>query len=103
MNNRKSKLLKASMAPVFAAGVIAMGTGVGLAVPAKADCAGHNQTAELPAAKARGGEVILAASCNPCNPCAAKDNPCAAHPCNPCAAKDNPCGASNPCSADKKN
>ncbi len=30
--------------------------------------------------------LILAASCNPCNPCAAKK----CNPCNPCAAK-NPC------------
>ena len=35
-----------------------------------------------PAAEAR--PVLLAAACNPCNPCAAK-NPC--NPCNPCAAK----------------
>ncbi len=39
---------------------------------------------------------------NPCNPCAAKTNPCAAkNPCNPCAAKMknpcNPCAAQNPC------
>ena len=49
----------------------------------------------------------FAASCNPCNPCAAKKacnpcNPCAAkkcNPCNPCAAKKcNPC---NPCAAKK--
>ncbi len=50
--------------------------------------------------------LILAASCNPCNPCAAKKcnpcNPCAAknacNPCNPCAAK-NPCNPCNPCAA----
>ncbi len=46
--------------------------------------------------------VEIAASCNPCNPCAAKNpcNPCAAkNPCNPCAAKNpcNPCAAKNPC------
>jgi hypothetical protein len=48
--------------------------------------------------------LILAAACNPCNPCAAKKcnpcNPCAAkNPCNPCAAKNpcNPCAAKNPC------
>ena len=43
---------------------------------------------------------------NPCNPCAAKGNPCnpcaaqKANPCNPCAAK-NPCAANpcNPCAA----
>ena len=39
--------------------------------------------------------LILAAGCNPCNPCAAK-NPC--NPCNPCAAK-NPCNPCNPCAA----
>ena len=46
----------------------------------------------------------LAASDNPCNPCAPKMmnpcNPCAAaNPCNPCAAKNpcNPCAAKNPC------
>jgi hypothetical protein len=55
--------------------------------------------------------LMLAASCNPCNPCAVKKgcNPCAANPCaakkacnpcNPCAAKKacNPC---NPCAAAK--
>jgi len=51
--------------------------------------------------------LVLAASCNPCNPCAAKKNPCnpcaakkACNPCNPCAAKKacNPC---NPCAAKK--
>ncbi len=52
--------------------------------------------------------LMLAATCNPCNPCAAKKcnpcNPCAAktacNPCNPCAAKKacNPC---NPCAAKK--
>ncbi len=54
--------------------------------------------------------LILAAGCNPCNPCAVKKcnpcNPCAAknacNPCNPCAAKKacnpcNPCAAKNPC------
>jgi len=54
--------------------------------------------------------LMLAAACNPCNPCAAKKcnpcNPCAAknacNPCNPCAAKNacnpcNPCAAKNPC------
>ena len=55
--------------------------------------------------------VQLAAGCNPCNPCAAKNpcnpcNPCAVklicNPCNPCAAKSpcnpcNPCAAKNPC------
>ncbi|NIM28924.1 MAG: hypothetical protein GTO67_10690 [Gammaproteobacteria bacterium] len=50
--------------------------------------------------------LLLAATCNPCNPCAAKKcnpcNPCAAkayNPCNPCAAKNpcNPCAAKNPC------
>ena len=54
--------------------------------------------------------LMLAAACNPCNPCAAKKcnpcNPCAAknpcNPCNPCAAKlilnpCNPCAAKNPC------
>ncbi len=35
--------------------------------------------------------------CNPCNPCAAKANPC--NPCNPCAAKANPCNPCNPCAA----
>jgi hypothetical protein len=38
--------------------------------------------------------LILAAGCNPCNPCAA--NKC--NPCNPCAAK-NPCNPCNPCAA----
>ncbi len=51
--------------------------------------------------------LLLAAACNPCNPCAAKSpcnpcNPCAAknpcNPCNPCAAK-NPCNPCNPCAA----
>ena len=54
--------------------------------------------------------LMLAATCNPCNPCAAKKcnpcNPCAAknacNPCNPCAAKKacnpcNPCAAKNAC------
>ncbi len=55
--------------------------------------------------------VQIAAGCNPCNPCAAKNpcnpcNPCAVklicNPCNPCAAKSpcnpcNPCAAKNPC------
>ncbi|NIM27031.1 MAG: YHS domain-containing protein, partial [Gammaproteobacteria bacterium] len=54
---------------------------------------------------AKNPTLVLAASCNPCNPCAAKKcnpcNPCAAkacNPCNPCAAKKacNPC---NPCAA----
>ncbi len=53
---------------------------------------------------AKNPTLVLAASCNPCNPCAAKKcnpcNPCAAkacNPCNPCAAKGcNPC---NPCAA----
>ena len=36
---------------------------------------------------------------NPCNPCAAKKNPC--NPCNPCAEKKNPCNPCNPCA--KKN
>lgn len=63
--------------------------------------------------------LMLAAACNPCNPCAAKKcnpcnpcaaknpcnpcNPCAAknacNPCNPCAAKKNPCNPCNPCAA----
>ncbi len=68
--------------------------------------------------------LMLAASCNPCNPCAAKKacnpcnpcaakkacnpcNPCAAkkacNPCNPCAAKKNPCNPCNPCAAKKTN
>ena len=38
--------------------------------------------------------LMLAATCNPCNPCAAKK---ACNPCNPCAAK-NPCNPCNPCS-----
>ncbi len=51
--------------------------------------------------------LMLAAACNPCNPCAVKNacnpcNPCAAknpcNPCNPCAAK-NPCNPCNPCAA----
>lgn len=59
---------------------------------------------------AKNPTVMLAAACNPCNPCAAKKacnpcNPCAAkkacNPCNPCAAKScnpcNPCAAKNPC------
>ena len=52
--------------------------------------------------------LMLAATCNPCNPCAVKKgcNPCAAknacNPCNPCAVKNacnpcNPCAAKNPC------
>ncbi len=54
--------------------------------------------------------LMLAATCNPCNPCAVKKcnpcNPCAAknacNPCNPCAAKKacnpcNPCAAKNAC------
>jgi hypothetical protein len=67
--------------------------------------------ANLPAAK--NPVLMLAASTNPCNPCAAKNpcnpcNPCAAkkacNPCNPCAAKKacnpcNPCAAKNPCAA----
>ncbi len=54
--------------------------------------------------------LLLAATCNPCNPCAVKKtcnpcNPCAAkkacNPCNPCAAKKacNPCNPCNPCAA----
>ncbi len=51
--------------------------------------------------------LMLAATCNPCNPCAAKKcnpcNPCAAkNACNPCAAK-NPCNPCNPCAAKKCN
>jgi hypothetical protein len=50
--------------------------------------------------------LMLAAACNPCNPCAANKcnpcNPCAAknacNPCNPCAAK-NACNPCNPCAA----
>jgi len=42
--------------------------------------------------------LMLAATCNPCNPCAAKCNPC--NPCNPCAATCNPC---NPCAGAKVN
>jgi hypothetical protein len=59
---------------------------------------------------AKNPTLLLAATCNPCNPCAAKKcnpcNPCAAkacNPCNPCAAKAcnpcNPCAAKNPCAA----
>ena len=46
--------------------------------------------------------LMLAAICNPCNPCAAKKvcNPCAAkkacNPCNPCAAKK-ACNPRTPC------
>jgi len=66
---------------------------------------------------AKNPTLMLAATCNPCNPCAAKKcnpcNPCAAkkcNPCNPCAAKKcnpcNPCAAKacnpcNPCAAKK--
>ncbi len=59
------------------------------------------------------GDIIELASCNPCNPCAAKKaacgacNPCAAKkpcsPCNPCAAKKVPCNPCNPCAAKKTN
>ena len=41
--------------------------------------------------------LMLAASCNPCNPCAVKKG---CNPCNPCAAK-NPCNPCNPCAAKK--
>jgi hypothetical protein len=66
----------------------------------------------LPTAMSHATEapIQIAAGCNPCNPCAAKNpcnpcNPCAAkilvnpcNPCNPCAAK-NPCNPCNPCAA----
>ncbi|MCZ6446860.1 MAG: hypothetical protein O6831_01320 [Alphaproteobacteria bacterium] len=63
----------------------------------------------LPTAVSQAAEapIQIAAGCNPCNPCAAKNpcnpcNPCAAklivNPCNPCAAK-NPCNPCNPCAA----
>lgn len=102
MKSRRTKLLSVSVAPVFAAAGIALGAGAVSAAPASGDCAWKSAGAELPAAKAHTGEVVLAASCNPCNPCAAKDNPCEANPCsaaNPCGAAENPC---NPCSAEPK-
>jgi len=85
-------------------GLVALGTLVSAPVSAGALC-GANPCA----ARKGGGTLLLAAACNPCNPCAAKKacnpcNPCAAkqacNPCNPCAAKQacNPC---NPCAAKK--
>lgn len=85
MNGRKAKLLSGSIASVFAAGMVA-GAGGALITPAAADCAGKTAAAELPAAKSRGGEILLAA-CNPCQPCEA-EHPCEANPCHPCSAED---------------
>ena len=119
MKPTKSNLLSTTVVPAIAVAGIALGVA---SAPMPAAAAGYTgcstakqTTAELPAAKARGGYIQLAAcapsnpcaanpcnpcaAANPCNPCAAK-NPCAAgNPCNPCAAKNpcNPCAAANPC------
>ena len=73
-------------------GLVALGTLVSAPVSAGALC-GANPCA----ARKGGGTLLLAAACNPCNPCAAKK---ACNPCNPCAAKKacNPC---NPCGGAK--
>ena len=97
MTTRKSKLLKSAMLPMFAVAGLAAGAGVGMSTPASADCAAHSQTAELPAAKARDGEMVIAA-CTPSAPCAAKEKPGTGTPCG----AQNPCGAHNPCSAKSK-
>jgi len=47
------------------------------------------------------GNVSTIVADNPCaaNPCAGKENPCAAT--NPCAGKENPCAAANPCAGEE--
>ncbi len=110
MKSSKFKLLSTTVTPLAAAAALA----VGMTAPAAAagsGCGYGQQSAALPEAKARDGEIVLAMShekkmpCAP-NPCAAKDaanpcvaidkgaekakemaNPCAAKPCAPCAPK----------------
>ena len=83
---------------------------IGGLVAAGAPALAQADGAANPAAQSR--HLLVAAACNPCNPCAAKNacnpcNPCAAknacNPCNPCAAKKkrNPCNPCNPCAAKK--
>ena len=96
MSHRKIKLLSTAVAPALALVGMTAATSPAAAEPGYKGGCGYTATAGLPAAKARTGSILLAASCSPCaakNPC----NPCApANPCNPCAAK-NPCAAANPC------
>ncbi len=109
MTPRKTTLIKSTVLPMIAAAGVAVGSGLVLPTSANAatGCNYGSQTAELPAAKARDGGIILAAGCGAAKPCAAgacaPKNPCAAKacaPCNPCAAK-NPCSPCNPCAAKK--
>ena len=98
-----SEFRQKPLAVAVLGGIMAAAGGGGVA-------AVQTATAANPCAAKR--PLMIAAACNPCNPCAAKKcnpcNPCAAkkcNPCNPCAAKKcNPCAAKgcnpcNPCAA----
>ncbi len=92
MKTAKFKLLSTTVTPLAAAAALA----VGMTAPAAAagsGCGYSQQSAELPEAKARGGEIVLAMSHEKKAPCAP----------NPCAAKDEAMGkskdAANPCAA----
>lgn len=105
MTRRKTTLIKSTVLPMVAAAGVAVGSGMATTASAEAGCSYGTQSAQLPAAKAHDGNIILAMShgkkpcgASACSPCAAKPcSPCAAKPCSPCAA--NPC---NPCAAKKK-
>jgi hypothetical protein len=117
MKSTKFKLLSTAATPLAAAAMFAVGM-AGPATAAGSGCGYGQQSAALPEAQSRDGEMILAmshgktAACAP-NPCAAKDeamgkakdmtNPCAAidkaaeeakKAVNPCAAK--PCAPCAP-------
>ena len=68
-------------------GLIAMGGGTAVHSASSNPCAVRGGGT----ASSFGELLLLAASCNPCNPCAA------CNPCNPCAGACNPCATCNPC------
>ncbi len=103
MKSFEVKLLSTTFLPVLIGSGVALGGALFIPGQVQAGAGNLNPPA---LSRSHAGLMQLAASTNPCNPCAAKNpcNPCAAkknpcNPCNPCAAKNpcNPCAAKNPC------